>query len=75
MAGEAVMNGGATAEVIAILAMFLIGVTFGVLAVVCAAIKREDRKFSLKGAAPDAAARGTRVLTGVGSRGAGPPRR
>jgi hypothetical protein len=75
MAGEAVMNGGTAAEAIAIFAMFLGGVTFGVLAVVCAAIKREDRKLSLTGAAPDAAARGTRVLTGVGSRDVDPPGR
>jgi hypothetical protein len=69
------MNGGTAAEVIAILAMFLGGVTFGVLVVVCAAIKREDRKLSLTGPAPGAAARGTRLLTGVGSRDTDPPRR
>jgi hypothetical protein len=65
------MSGGEVAEVIAILAVFLGGVVFGVLVIVCLAIKREDRKSSLKGAAPDAAARGTRLLTGVGSRDTG----
>jgi len=37
------------------------------------AIKREDRWLSLTGTPPDAAARGTRLLTGAGSRDTGPP--
>jgi hypothetical protein len=68
---EAVMSGGEAAEVVAILAVFLGGVVSGVLVIVCMAIKREDRRHSLTGTAPDAAARGTRLLTGVSSRGAG----
>jgi hypothetical protein len=62
------MSGGGVAEMIAILAVFLGGVALGVLVIVCAAIKREDRKLSLRKAAPGAVERGTRVLTGVGSR-------
>lgn len=69
------MSGGEAAEVIVILAIFLGGVVFGVLVIVSAAIKREDRRGSLTGTAPNAAARGARVLTGVGSRDAGPPER
>jgi hypothetical protein len=58
------------------LAIFLCGVTGGALVIVCRAIKREDRRrHSLIQSAPDAAARGTRVLTGVGSRDCGPPER
>lgn len=64
------MNGGVAAEVIAILAMFLTGVALGVVLIVAAAIKREDKKGSLTGAAPDVVSRGARVLTGVGSRDA-----
>ncbi len=67
------MSGGAAAEAIAILALFLGGIMLGVLVIVSRAIKREDRSGSLTGAAPGAAARGARVLTGVGSRNAGPP--
>ena len=67
------MSGGQAAELIVILAIFLGGVVFGVLVIVSAAIKREDRGGSLTGTAPNAAARGARVLTGVGNRDAGPP--
>lgn len=67
------MSGGAAAEAIVILALFLSGIVLGMLVVVSRAIKREDRSGSLTGVAPDAAARGARVLTGVGSRDAGPP--
>jgi Na+-driven multidrug efflux pump len=69
------MSGGVAAEVIAILAMFLGGVACGVVVIVSRAIKREDRKRSLTERAPDAAARGARVLTGVGSRDISPPER
>ncbi len=58
----------ATAEVFGILAVFLGGVVLGILVVVSAAIKREDRRLSLTRAAPDAAARGARLLTGAGNR-------
>jgi hypothetical protein len=56
------------AEVVVILAVFLGGVALGILVIVSAAIKREDRRLSLTSAAPDAAARGARVLTGAGIR-------
>jgi hypothetical protein len=69
------MSGGEAAEVIAILAMFLGGIAFGVVIIVSMAIKREDRQLSLTRMAPDAAARGARVLTGVGSRDVSPPER
>jgi hypothetical protein len=62
------MSGGEVAEMIAILAVFLGGVALGVLVIVCICIKREDRRFSLRKAAPGVAERGTRLLTGVGSR-------
>lgn len=68
---EAIMSGGETFEVIAILAVFLGGIVLGVLVIVCVAIKREDRKLSLRKAAPGAVERGTRVLTGVASRNSG----
>jgi hypothetical protein len=67
------MGGIEAGEVIALLAIFLIGVVLGLLVVVSMAIKREDRKLTLTQQAPDAAARGTRVLTGVGSRDISPP--
>jgi len=62
------MRGSEIAELIALIAIFLIGVTFGVIAAVSQAIKREDRRRSLTHRPPDAGARGTRMLTGVGSR-------
>lgn len=52
-----------------ILATFLGGVTLGVIAMVAVAVRKEDRRFSLSGAAPGAAARGTRWLTRFGSAG------
>jgi hypothetical protein len=67
------MSGGEAAEVIAIFAMFLGGIAFGVLIIVCVAIKREERRQSLTMKAPGAVARGARVLTGVGSRDISPP--
>lgn len=62
------MSGGVAAELIAILAVFLGGVALGILVIVSRSIKREDRKHSIRTTAPDAAARGTRFVTGVGSR-------
>ena len=60
-------NGASIAYLI--LAVFLGGVTLGVIAMVAIAVKREDRLYSLSGAAPGAAARGTRWLTRFGSAG------
>jgi hypothetical protein len=62
------MSGGVVAEAIVILAVFLGGVALGFLVIVSRSIKREDRRHSIKMTAPDAAARGTRIVTGVGSR-------
>ncbi len=70
------MGGGGVAEVIVMLAIFLGGVTGGALVIMSMAIKREDRRrSSLTGSALDPLARGTRVLTGLGSRDSGPPER
>lgn len=62
------MSGGAVAELIALVAIFLSGVTCGVIITVSRSIRREDRRFSLNGRPPGPAARGSRLLTGVGSR-------
>jgi hypothetical protein len=45
------------------------GIALGVVAFVAAAIKREDRRFSLSGAAPDFLTQGARTLMGVGNPG------
>jgi hypothetical protein len=62
------MSGGEAAEVIVILAVFLGGVVCGFLVIVSRTIKREDKKHSLREVPSDAVARGTRIVTGVGSR-------
>jgi hypothetical protein len=63
------MNGSAASVAYLILAVFLAGVTLGAVAMVAVAVRREDRLFSLSGAAPGAAARGTRWLTRFGGSG------
>jgi hypothetical protein len=63
------MTGIDAVDAIIILSTLLAGIGLGVIVVVSAAIKREDRRFSLSGQAPDFAARGTRMLLGYGSRG------
>jgi hypothetical protein len=63
------MGGSAASVAFLILATFLGGVTLGVVAMVSVAIKREDRLYSLDGAAPGAAARGARFLTRFGGAG------
>ena len=63
------MGGSAAAVAYLILATFLGGVTLGVVAMVAIAIKREDRLYSLSGAAPGAAARGARFLIRFGGAG------
>jgi hypothetical protein len=63
------MNGSAASVAYLILAVFLSGVTLGAVAMVAVAIRREDRLFSLSDAAPGAAARGARRLTGFGGSG------
>jgi hypothetical protein len=63
------MNGSAASVAYLILAVFLAGVTLGAVAMVAVAVRREDRLFSLSGAAPGAAARGARWLTRFGGSG------
>jgi len=64
------MSGSSAAAVAyLILAVFLGGVTLGVVAMVAIAVRREDRLYSLSGAAPGAAARGARWLTRYGGAG------
>jgi hypothetical protein len=63
------MNGGAAAAGFIYLAIFLGGVVLGVIAMVAVSVRREDRLFSLSGAAPGAAARGTRWLVRFGGSG------
>jgi hypothetical protein len=69
------MSGGEVVELIALTVIFLIGVIGGALVIVVRAIKREDKRSSITRTAPDAGARGARVLTGLGSRDCGPPER
>ena len=63
------MGGNAASVAYLILAVFLGGFTLGVVATVAVAIRMEDRRFSLSGAAPGAAARGARRLTRFGGSG------
>jgi hypothetical protein len=58
-----------TSVVYWILATFFGGFWLGVVATVAIAIKREERQYSLSGAAPGAAARGARWLTRFGGAG------
>ena len=61
------MSGSAASVAYLILAVFLGGIVLGVVAMVTVAVrKEEDRRYSLVGAAPSAAARGARWLTGFG---------
>ena len=63
--------GGSSAAAVAylILSVFLGGVTLGIVAMVAVAVRKEDRLYSLSGAAPGAAARGARFLTRFGGAG------
>ena len=63
------MSSSAASVAYLILATFLGGVTLGVVAMVAIAIRREDRHYSLSGAAPGAAARGARWFTRFGGAG------
>ncbi len=53
--------------------VFGAGVLLGVLAVIAVAVRREDRRRTLTGQPPDAAARGVRRLAGLGLRDVAPP--
>ena len=64
------MNGSSAASVAyLILAVFFSGVTLGVVVMVAVAVRKEDRQYSLSGAAPGAVARGARWFTGFGGAG------
>ncbi len=62
------MNTSAAVAIL-ILAVFLGGVTLGVVAAASMGSRLEDRRFSLSGAAPGIAARGARRLNGFGGSG------
>jgi hypothetical protein len=49
-------------------AVFLGGMVTGVIAAVAIAVRREDRRYTLAGEAPDRLSRNARRLTGVGRR-------
>jgi hypothetical protein len=59
-----------TGAVYLILAFFLSGVVLGAASMVAIMVRREDRRYSLSGPAPGAAARGARLLTRFGGAGA-----
>jgi len=52
-----------------IVAVVFCGISLGVVGMVAVAVRREDRLYSLSGAAPGAAARGARWLTRFGGAG------
>jgi hypothetical protein len=57
----------ASVVVIAV-AVFIAGLVMGVIAVIAIAVRREDRRYTLAGDAPDLMSKTTRRLTGVGRR-------
>jgi hypothetical protein len=63
------MTGSGASIAYWILAAFLGGVAIGMLATTAVAIWQEEHRFSLSGAAPTAAARGARLMTGFGGAG------
>ena len=63
------MNGSAASVAYWSLPLILGVFTIGVMAMVAVAVRKEDRRFSLFGAAPGAATRATRRLTRFGASG------
>lgn len=53
--------------------VFGIGMLAGFIFTIAMAVRREERRYTLTGQAPDAAARGVRRLTAVGHRNIIPP--
>ena len=53
--------------------VFGTGMMVGIVAMIAMAVRREDRRYTLTGRAPDAATRGVRRLTAVGLRNLIPP--
>jgi hypothetical protein len=49
-------------------AVFIGGIVLGAIVVVAIAVRREDRRYTLAGDAPDRLSRNARRLTGVGRR-------
>lgn len=68
------MSSIAVAVGIGILGVFALGIVLGIVLVVSFASRREDRRYSLWGKAPDPACQGARRLLGVWVRGARPDR-
>jgi hypothetical protein len=67
--GEQVLEAIMAANAIAMtIALFLGGVVTGVIVVVALAVRREDRRYSLVGEAPDRLSKSARMLNGVGRR-------
>jgi hypothetical protein len=62
-------SSGAAAVAYLILAVFWGGFSLGVLGTIAVSIRMEERRFSISGAAPGAAAEGTRWLTRLGGSG------
>lgn len=62
------MASGFVAVAIWVFAVFAAGAAIGVIVAVSVAIRREDRRMSLRGAAPDWLAGGARRVNGVGVR-------
>jgi hypothetical protein len=62
---EAIMAG---VVAVVIIALFLGGIVVGVIAAVAVSVRREDRRYSLGGDAPDRVSQSARWLNGVGRR-------
>ncbi len=54
--------------VIVAVALFLGGIVTGIFALIAVAVRREDRRITLAGDAPDRLSRNTRRLTGLSRR-------
>lgn len=63
------MIGSAAFEAYEILAGLGAGIVIGVIAMIAVAVRKEDKRFSLSGAAPGPVTGGVRRLTGFGSVG------
>lgn len=63
------MSGIEVEALIVLFVVFAAGIVSGVIMIASFAYRREDRRGSLPGRAPDAVCQGTRRLTGVGTIG------
>jgi hypothetical protein len=63
--GTIVLEAIMASVVVVAVAVFIAGVVMGVIAVVAIAVRREDRRYTLAGEAPDRLSRSTRRLTGL----------